>query len=63
MIGVVLTLVVIGVLLYLLDSYVPMDARIKQLIYVVVIICVIFWLINVFGLLNYDVPIPRLRGK
>lgn len=63
MIGVVLTLVVIGVLLYLLDSYVPMDARIKQLIYVVVIICVIFWLINVFGLLSYDVPIPRLHGK
>ena len=61
MIEVVLTLVVIGVLLYLLDTYVPIDGRIKKLIYIVVAICVVFWLINVFGLLSYDVPIPRLH--
>lgn len=61
MISVILTLVVIGVLLYLLDAFVPMDARIKQVIWVVVLICVVFWLINVFGLLAYDVPVPRLH--
>jgi hypothetical protein len=61
MIQLVLTLVIIGVLLYLLNEYVPMDARIKQIIYIVVIICVVIWLLNVFGILAYDVPVPRLR--
>lgn len=63
MIGVILTLALIGVLLYLLETFVPMAAPIKTLIRIVVVICVIFWLISVFGLLNYDVPIPRLRGR
>jgi hypothetical protein len=61
MIQLVLTLVIIGVLLYLLNEYVPMDARIKQIIYIVVIICVVLWLLNVFGILAYDIPVPRLR--
>ena len=61
MLGVVFTLVVIGVLLYLMENFVPMNATIKRLIYIVVAICVVFWLINVFGLLSYDVPVPRLH--
>lgn len=63
MLGIVLTLAVIGVLMYLLQNYVPMDARIKQIIYVVVVICVVFWLLNAFGVLAYmdAVPVPRLR--
>lgn len=63
MISVILTLALVGVLLYLLQTYVPMDARIKQLIWIVVMICVVFWLIGVFGLLNYDVPIPRVPAR
>jgi predicted membrane channel-forming protein YqfA (hemolysin III family) len=61
MIGVILTLAVVGVLLYLLETYVPMNAMLKKLIYVVAAICIVFWLINVFGLLAYDVPIPRFH--
>lgn len=61
MISVILTLALVGFLLYLLQTYVPMDARIKQLIWIVSIICVVFWLLGVFGLLNYDVPIPQIH--
>jgi hypothetical protein len=61
MLGVIFTLVIIGVLLYLMENFIPMNATIKRLIYIVVAICVVFWLINVFGLLSYDVPIPRLH--
>jgi hypothetical protein len=61
MLGVIFTLVIIGVLLYLMENFIPMNATIKKLIYIVVAICVVFWLINVFGLLSYDVPIPRLH--
>ncbi len=58
MIGVIVVLILVGVGLYLVEQ-ITMDASIKTIIRVVVILCVILWLIQVFGLL--DVPIPRLR--
>jgi hypothetical protein len=58
MLSVLLTLVVVGVLLYLAEL-VPMDATIKTILRVVVILFVIVWLAGVFGVL--DMPVPRLR--
>jgi hypothetical protein len=52
LIGLVLTLVVVGVLLWLLNNYVPMDAKIKRIINIVVVIVVVIWLLQVFGLLG-----------
>ncbi len=52
LIGVVLTLVVVGVLLWLLNNYVPMDGKIKSIINVVVVIVVVIWLLQAFGLLG-----------
>jgi hypothetical protein len=52
LIGLVLTLVVVGVLLYLLNNYVPMDSKIKTIINVVVVIVVILWLLQSFGILG-----------
>jgi len=49
---VVLTLLVIGVLMWLFDSYIPLDATIKRVIHVVIIICVVIWLIQLSGLLG-----------
>ena len=51
LIGLVLTLVVVGVLLWLVNNYVPMDAKIKKIINVVVVIVVVIWLLQSFGLL------------
>ena len=48
LIGLILTLVVVGVLLWLLNNYVPMDSRIKTIINVVVVI----WLLQAFGVLG-----------
>ena len=48
----VVTLVIIGILLWALNTYLPMDGRIKQILNIVVIICVIVWLLQVFGLLG-----------
>ena len=39
LISLVITLIVIGVLLWLINSYIPMDGKIKQIINVVVVIC------------------------
>lgn len=52
LIGVVLTLVVVGVLLWLVNNYVPMDAKIKSIINVVVVVVVVIWVLQAFGLLG-----------
>jgi hypothetical protein len=52
LIGLVLTLIVVGVLLWLLNTYDPMDAKIKQIINIVVVIVVILWLLQAFGVLG-----------
>ena len=52
LIGLVLTLVVVGVLLWLLNNYVPMDGKIKSIINVVVVIVVVVWILQGVGLLG-----------
>ena len=63
LIGLVITLIVVGALLWLLETYIPMDPTIKRIIQVVVIICVVLWLLNAFGLFAgmHDVQVPRVR--
>ena len=59
MLHLVLILIAVGVALYLL-KLIPMDPTILLVIRIVIIICLVFWLIQVFGLLNHDIPVPRL---
>ena len=47
---VVIILIVIGVLLWLINTYIPMQATIKKILNAVVVIAVVLWLLNVFGL-------------
>jgi hypothetical protein len=49
---VALVLVVVGVLLWLANSYLPMDPKIKSILNAVVVIAVVVWLLSVFGLLQ-----------
>jgi hypothetical protein len=49
---VLLVLVVVGVLLWLVNTYIPMDRKIKNILNIVVVIAVIIWLLKVFGLLD-----------
>jgi hypothetical protein len=49
---IIITLIVIGVLLWLVEKFIPMDATIKTIIRVVVIILVVLWLLSIFGLLG-----------
>ena len=52
LLNVLLTLIVIGVLLWLVNTYIPMDAKIKQILNIVAVIAVILWVLNVFGLFH-----------
>src|SRR5438105_3597522 len=47
---VLVTLIVVGVLLWMVNSFIPMDAKIKQILNVVAVIAVICWVLNAFGL-------------
>jgi hypothetical protein len=61
LINLVVTLVVVGVLLWLINTYIPMEGRIKSILNVVVIIVVILWLLSAFGVIG---PISGIRlGK
>jgi hypothetical protein len=53
LITVVLTLCVVGVLLWLVNRYVPMQGQIKGILNGVVVIVVVLWLLRVFGLYSY----------
>ncbi len=50
--SVLLVLIVVGVLLWLVNNYIPMDGKIKNLLNIVVIIVVVLWLLRAFGVLD-----------
>jgi DMSO reductase anchor subunit len=52
LISVLITLVVVGVLLWLVNTYIPMDGKIKKVLNVVVVIVVVLWLLSAFGVLG-----------
>ncbi len=52
LINVVIALVVVGVLLWLVNNYIPMDSKIKSILNVVAVIAVVLWLLSAFGVLG-----------
>ena len=49
LITLVITLVIVGVILWAVNAYIPMDSKIKQILNIAVVIFVIVWLLNAFG--------------
>ena len=49
---VVIVLIIAGVALWLIESFIPMDAKILRLLQAVVIIVLVVWLLRVFGIVN-----------
>jgi hypothetical protein len=52
MLNILITLVVIGVLLWLVNNYIPMDGKIKNILNIVIVIAVVIWLLQAFGVLG-----------
>lgn len=50
LLNVVVILMIVGVLLWAINAYVPMQGTIKKILNAVVVICVLVWLLSVFGL-------------
>ena len=58
LITIVLVLIVVGVLLWLINTYIPMDSKIKNILNIVVVVVVVIWLLQAFGLMG---PLNRVR--
>ncbi len=52
LVSLILVLIVVGVVLWLINTYVPMDSKIKSILNAVVVIAVVLWLLQVFGLIS-----------
>lgn len=52
LLNIVIVLIIAGVLLYLVNRYIPMDSKIKNILNIVVVIALIIWLLKAFGLFN-----------
>ena len=55
---IVMVLIVVGVLLWLVNRFIPMQGSIKSILNAVVVICVVVWLLDVFGLFH---SLSRIR--
>lgn len=63
LISLAVTLIVVGVLLWLVNTYLPMDGKIKKILNIVVVICVVVWLLFAFGVLDRsgDIRVPQVQ--
>ena len=63
LLNVVLTLIVVGVVLWLINTYIPMQATIKNILNIVVVIVVVLWLLYGFGVINHsgDIRLPVVK--
>jgi UDP-N-acetylmuramyl pentapeptide phosphotransferase/UDP-N-acetylglucosamine-1-phosphate transferase len=52
LISLVVVLIVVGVLLWLVNNYIPMDGKIKNILNIVVVVAVVVWLLNALGLMD-----------
>jgi hypothetical protein len=62
LLNVVVTLIVVGLVLWLINTYIPMQGTIKRILNILVIIVVILWLLYAFGVISNsgDVRMPKV---
>jgi len=61
LVSLVVVLIVVGVILYLINNYIPMDTKIKKILNALVIIVVILWLLQAFGVFSGGLNGLRIR--
>lgn len=63
LLGLVIVLIVVGVLLWMVNTYIPLDPKIKTILNVVVLICVVLFVLQAFGLFQSlnAVRVPQVR--
>ena len=62
MISLLITLLVVGVILYLGNLLLPIDPTIKKVILAVVFLCVFLYVLEGFGVIGGSLPAFHARG-
>ena len=52
LLNLIVTIVIVGLILWLINTYIPMQAAVKKILNVVVVIVLIIWILNAFGLVG-----------
>lgn len=52
LVNILVVLIVAGIVLWLINTYIPMDGKIKRILNIVFVVVIIIWLLRAFGLLN-----------
>ncbi|HEX7410154.1 MAG TPA: Thivi_2564 family membrane protein [Candidatus Binatia bacterium] len=60
LINVIIVLVIVGVLLYIVETLLPIDATIRRIIHIVVVLAVCIWLLQAFGIIG---PLGSFRFR
>jgi hypothetical protein len=63
LLSLIIAIVVVGILLWAVNSFIPMDAKVKTILNIVVIVILVVWLLSAFGLFDSlrGVQVPRVR--
>jgi len=63
LLSVVLALIIVGICLWVVNKFIPMDEKIKMILNVVIVIVVVLWLLNIFGLFSAmsSVKVPTVK--
>lgn len=64
MISLIVVLVIIGLVLFCVNTYLPLDPKIKKILNIAVVVATVLWLCYVFGVLpigGHDIEIPKIK--
>lgn len=61
LLSVIVLLVVVGVIMYLINRYIPMEPNIKKILNIAVIVIIVLWLLSALGILP-DLAAIRVGG-
>lgn len=63
MIGLIITIALLGLIVWAVTTYIPMPPPFKTAIYVIAVICLILYVLSAFGLLGgvHDVGVPHIN--
>lgn len=60
MISLIVTIAVVGLLVWLVVTYLPMPEPFKKIIIAIAVVCVVLYVLAAFGLIGRDVPVPKI---
>ena len=62
LIELILVIVVVGLVMWLINTYIPMPTAIKSILNVLVFILLVIYILQSFGLIGHIIPFPKLSG-